>query len=200
MIIVEQSASLISHTPNPEVHLERCGRVCYRSEERITADSAPRFVEMICKRNHESVLEHASATIYMTTDRGIAQEITRHRIGSYSMESTRYVNYHKKGEIRCVPPIGMDNDQHHWWLDAMHAAEKSYNAMVALGCTPEVARDVLPLDLACDLVVTYNFRQWKWFIKQRSQKAAHPKIRVLTALVKDLLISIAPTVFKETLE
>lgn len=195
MIIIEQSATMISHTPEPEILLERAGRVCYRSEDRITAESAPKFVSMICQRNHESVLEHAVATIVFTTDRGVAQELTRHRIGAYSMESTRYVNYHKKGEIRVVEPIGLADYPRSVWVQSMEYAEKAYNELIEHGAPPEVARDVLPLDLACDIVVTYNFRQWKWVIKQRTAKAAHPKIRVLIGMAQGLLRGISPTVF-----
>jgi thymidylate synthase (FAD) len=196
MIIIEQSANLLSHTPEPEILLERAGRVCYKSEEKITPTSAAKFVEMICQRNHESVLEHASATMLFTTDRGVAQELTRHRIGAYSMESTRYVNYHKKGELRFVEPMGLADYPRSVWVRAMEHAESAYNEMIEHGCKPEQARDVLPLDLACDIVVTYNFRQWKWVIKQRTAPAAHPKIQALIRMAFYQLHLISPTVFQ----
>lgn len=195
MVIIEQSAKLLSHTPEPEILLERAGRVCYKSEDKITAESASKFVKMICQRNHESVLEHASATILFTTDRGVAQELTRHRIGAYSMESTRYVNYYKKGELRFVEPMGLADYPRSVWIRAMEHAESAYNELIEHGCKPEQARDVLPLDLACDVVATYNFRQWKWVLQQRLSPAAHPKIRVLIGLARDLLRGISPTVF-----
>jgi thymidylate synthase (FAD) len=197
MIIVEQSAKLLSYTPEPEILLERAGRTCYKSEDKITEQSAPKFVEMICQRNHESVLEHAVATILFTTDRGITHELVRHRLASYSQESTRYVNYYKKGEIRVVEPLGMTDDQREAWRVAMGGAEAAYNWMInKLGCTPEVARDVLPTCTAADIVVTANFRQWKHIIKLRTAKAAHPKIRLLIGKAWDLLLGISPTVFK----
>ena len=197
MIIVPQSAKLLAHTADPEILLEQAGRTCYRSEDKITGESAPKFVEMICRRHHMSVLEHAVATIRFTTDRGIAQELTRHRICSYSMESTRYVNYHKKGQIRVVCPLGLTEQQHAIWTRRTQQAEDAYNELVEAGCTPEVARDVLPLDLACDIVVTTNFRQWLTMVSQRIQPAAHPKIRALIGAARDLLVGISPTVFKK---
>ncbi len=200
MIIVEQSVTLLSHTAEPEVLLERAGRTCYKSEDKINEDSAKKFVDMICKRNHESVLEHAVATLLFTTDRGITHELVRHRIASYSQESTRYVNYYKKGEIRVVKPLALTDVQTSAWLMAMAAAERHYNTMMNIGCTPEIARDVLPTCLAADIVVTANFREWKHIIKLRTAKAAHPKIRSLIGTAKAILQGISPTVFKDTTE
>lgn len=197
MLIVEQSATLLSYTATPEVLLERAGRVCYKSEDKITNESAPKFVRMICQRNHESVLEHAVATILFTTDRGITHELVRHRIASFSQESTRYVNYYKKGELRVVQPLGMDGLQLGVWKEAMFIAEHSYNDMIAAGCTPEVARDVLPTCTAADIVITANFREWKHIIKLRTAKAAHPKVRKLIGMAQQLLQDVSPTVFHE---
>ncbi len=197
MIIIPQSAKLLSHTPDPEVLLERAGRTCYKSEDKITPGSAKAFVEMICHRNHESVLEHASATILFTTDRGITHELVRHRLASYSQESTRYVNYYKKGEIRVVMPLDMEPFQEHLWHQAMLDAERAYNSMIANGCKPEQARDVLPTCFATDIVTTANFRQWRHIIKLRTSKAAHPKIQQLIGMAQELLIGIAPSVFQK---
>ena len=196
MIIVEQSVELLSHTSDAEILLERAGRTCYKSEDKITPESAPRFVKMICQKNHESVLEHAVATMRFTTDRGITHELVRHRIASYSQESTRYVNYYKKGEIRVVKPLGLSIEQDVVWRDAMFAAEQYYNKLTLSGCPPEVARDVLPTCTAADIVITCNFREWKHIIKMRTSKAAHPKIRALISMAQEHLIRIAPTVFE----
>ena len=195
MIIVAQSATLLSHTPDPEVLLERAGRTCYRSEDKITAESAPKFVAMIAHRGHDSVLEHASATILFTTDRGITHELVRHRICSFSQESTRYVNYYKKGEIRVVQPLDLTPEQFACWVVAVQQAEQNYNLLTEAGCKPEVARDVLPTCTAADIVCTANFREWRHIIKLRTSTAAHPKIRQLIGQARDLLREIAPSVF-----
>ena len=197
MIITETSATLLAMTCEPEVLLERAGRTCYKSEDKITETSAPKFVEMLCRRHHESVLEHAVATFMFTTDRGITHELVRHRLASYSQESTRYVNYYKKGEIRVVKPLGLTDTQEEAWRIAMQDAEHNYNTMVSLGCTPEVARDVLPTCLAADIAVTANFREWKHIIKMRTAQSAHPKIRLLIGMAKTILQQHAPTVFAD---
>lgn len=44
-------------------HIELCGRVCYKSEDKITPDSATKFVDRMIKSGHTSVLEHG--TIYL---------------------------------------------------------------------------------------------------------------------------------------
>lgn len=73
-------------------HIERCGRISYRSEDKITDDgeSAKKFVAMLIRNGHESVLEHGSLTVEFTVDRAIANELVRHRLASFTQESTRY--------------------------------------------------------------------------------------------------------------
>lgn len=192
--VIPQSAQLLSWTADPEILLERAGRTCYKSENKITPESAPKFVAMICQRNHESVLEHASATIVFTTDRGVTHELVRHRIASFSQESTRYVKY--KEAIKVIEPLGLTKIQRDLWWASMCEAEDNYMSMIHAGCTPEVARDVLPTCLKADIVVTANFREWKHIIKLRTSPAAHPKIRELIGMAQALLRRISPTVFQ----
>ena len=93
MEIVKPSAELIWITPNAEQEIERAGRTCYKSEDKITDDSAGAFIRMVMKRGHESVIEHASASFRFICDRGVTHEMVRHRLAAYSQESTRYCNY-----------------------------------------------------------------------------------------------------------
>ena len=118
--------------------LEGIGRVCYRSEDKIRCDSADKFVRNLIRRGHESVLEHVSVTAYLVVDRAVAQEITRHRIGSYSHESTRYVKYN---DIEVI----MDKDLFETNYMQLLGDEVAYNDMIANGVKPETARDILPL-------------------------------------------------------
>ena len=76
--------------------IEKAGRVCYKSEDKIDSNSAERFIGSIIKSGHESVIEHQSISVKVICDRGISHEIVRHRIASYSQESTRYCNYSKE--------------------------------------------------------------------------------------------------------
>lgn len=91
-------------------HIERCGRISYRSEDKITEDgeSAKKFVAMLIRNGHESVLEHGSLTVEFTVDRAIANELVRHRLASFTQESTRYCNYSKDkfgGDVTYILPL-----------------------------------------------------------------------------------------------
>lgn len=84
-------------TPGPLQLIEQAGRTCYKSEDRITEESAPEFAKKIVKSGHLSVIEHASATVKFTIDRGVSHELVRHRLCAFSQESTRYCNYGRPG-------------------------------------------------------------------------------------------------------
>ncbi len=95
--IVEPAYQLMTTPDGLIEHLERCGRTCYKSEDKITEGSAETFVKRIIKSGHESVLEHASMTALIVCDRACSHQLVRHRVGAYSQESQRYCNYGKKG-------------------------------------------------------------------------------------------------------
>ena len=100
-MIIPQRAELEVFDPVTAMKkLEKIGRVCYRSEDKITDESYKGFLRGLVSRGHDSVLEHVSVTAYLTVNRAIAQEITRHRIGSYTHESTRYVKY---DDVEMIP-------------------------------------------------------------------------------------------------
>jgi len=157
--------------------IERLGRVCYKSECRITDDSAATFVKRLIDSKHESVIEHYSITVRVVCDRGISHEIVRHRIAAYSQESTRYCNYGKASEITVIQPPAMTPEQELVWRVGVENAERSYMAMLAAGCTPQIARSLLPTCLKTEIVATYNLRQWRHFFRMRTALSAHPQIR-----------------------
>ena len=156
--------------------LELCGRTCYKSELRITEGSAEKFVKGIIKSGHESVLEHASITVRFIISRAIANEIVRHRIASYSQESTRYCNY--GGGISVIMPEHVENIL--CYVQACEQAEEAYLHLLASGNKPEIARGVLPNDLKTELVMTANLREWRHFFRLRCDSHAHPELRRVT--------------------
>lgn len=177
-------------TPNALQMIERAGRTCYKSEDRITDDSAATFVKMIMGYEHASVLEHAVASFRMITDRGVTHEVVRHRIASFSQESTRYCNYGKDkfgNEITVILPVWFDASYKHdgepstyeMWVNAMEQAEKSYFALLAAGQSPQQARSVLPNSLKTEIVMTANLREWLHFFNMRTSAKAHPQMRAL---------------------
>ena len=188
MKIINQSAKILNITHNPVSLIERCGRVCYKSEDKILEDSAEKFVKGLIKRKHDSVLEHAGATFLLVTDRGISHEIVRHRLASYSQESTRYCKY--GDEITIIDQIGIKKDTvfYSLWKSSCESAEREYHHLLSAGCSPEWARAVLPTCLKTEIVVTANFRQWRHMIGVRlleNSGRAHPNIRELFGMILD---------------
>jgi thymidylate synthase (FAD) len=204
MKIIKPSARIVSSVDGDEIlkRIEEYGRVCYKSEDRITEDSAKRFVENLIKRGHESVLEHISVTVKFVCDRGVSHEIVRHRLASYSQESTRYCNYSKDdfgSEITVIEPCFLvpGTEGYKLWEGACLVAEQMYFKMLDWGCTPEEARAVLPNSLKTELVMTANLREWRHFFKLRASKAAHPQMRELTVPLLGEFKEKIPVVFDD---
>ena len=182
--------------------IEKAGRTCYKSEDRITAESATAFVQKLIERGHESVLEHASITVRFVCDRGVSHEIVRHRIASFSQESTRYCNYSNDRfgyEITFIKPYFLKEGTvaYALWSTAMHLANIMYSDMLAEGCTPQEARSVLPNSTKTEVVMTANLREWRHFLKLRTAKAAHPQMRELTVPLLHELQERIPVVFDD---
>jgi thymidylate synthase (FAD) len=77
--------------------IEAIGRISHRSEEAQTPESYIRFIKAVVMSHGDwSIVEHINVRVEAYVDRGITHEIVRHRIGSYTQESTRFVNYEKK--------------------------------------------------------------------------------------------------------
>lgn len=182
--------------------IEECGRVCYKSEGKITEDSCYSFVRGIVRRGHEAVLEHATLTVRFVCDRGVSHEIVRHRMASYCQESTRYCNYIKDdfgSEITVIQPSYLAEETRAFasWRVACEIAERSYFTLLDWGCTPQEARAVLPNSLKTEVIMTANIREWRHFFKLRSAKAAHPQMRELVIpLLLELKANI-PIVFDD---
>ena len=185
--------------------IERIGRVCYKSENNITEDSAERFIKNIIKNGHESVLEHVSISVRVICDRGVSYEIVRHRIASYSQESQRYCNYSndKFGkELTFIKPCFWEEDSELFdtWKVAMKYAQSQYFNLLELGATPEQARSVLPNSLKTEIVMTMNLREWRHFFRLRCDKAAHPQTREIANMILISFHKIIPIVFDDLYE
>lgn len=202
MKIVDHSVIPLHATSEPEKVIEAAGRLCWKSEERITPESHTAFIRMLKAKGHESVLEHASAGFIITTDRGISHELVRHRLASYSQTSTRFCNYAQGrfgSGITVVKPLDIQEGTSAYgeWLIACLGTERSYRALIERGCRPQEARSVLNNSLATQVAMTANLREWRLFLRQRLAPAAHPDMRVVAGLIRDELVKIAPTVFEE---
>ena len=202
MRIIKASAELVSRLDADEVMrlLERAGRVCYKSEGNISDGSAEKLLGNIIRRGHESVIEHYNATFQIVCDRGVSHEIVRHRLASYSQESTRYCNYSSGkfgSELTFIEPCfwSKDSREYELWRQAMEAAEQSYLRLIECGATPQEARSVLPNSLKTELYMTANLREWRHFLKLRTSARAHPQMREVALQIKNILTEKLPIIF-----
>lgn len=206
MKLVVQDVVLEQITPNAAELIERAGRTCYKSEDKITTESAEKFIRMIVDREHLSVLEHASATFRIICDRGISHELVRHRIASYSQESTRFCNYLKSkfgGEITVIEPPWLPGKDpraaHVLWQDLCEHAERTYFGLLELGQPPELARSVLTTCLKTEIVMTANFREWLLFLLLRATAKAHPQMQEIAGRICVILEMNCPAVFRPSI-
>ena len=197
-------------------HIEKIGRVCYKSEDRITDDgeSAKKFVKMLISNGHEAMIEHSSLSVKFVVDRGVSHELVRHRIASFAQESTRYCNYSKdkfNNEINVIDitdGIALDTKMKKMtvgeiseivteWFRAIEDAEKHYMKMIELGATPQIARSVLPTSTKTEITITANYREWRNFFKLRTAEASHPQMREITIPLLKELKTLIPIIFDD---
>ena len=208
MNIINASYTILTDIDGIQIlkNIEKVGRVCYKSEDKITEDgeSAIKFCKMIVNNHHEAMLEHGgSISVLFTEDRGVTHEHVRHRIASFAQESTRYCNYSQDkfgGDINVIniePGLRVENkyteDQINKildiWQDAMKKAEESYMSMIEAGATPQMARSVLPQSVKADITITANIREWRHILSLRAAGVTgkpHPQmVEVMVPLLKE---------------
>ena len=189
MRLIRPSVELLWTTPEVNRVIEFAGRTCYKSEDKITPDSAEKFIKMLIKRGHEAMLEHASMSMRFVCDRGVTHEIVRHRLASYAQESTRYCNY--SGGVTFIIPnwlpsilegtykeeIECEDKAYQHWFNHMLWSERVYLRQLKEGWIPQQARSALPNSLKTEIVMTCNMREWRHFFELRCAKAAHPQMQ-----------------------
>lgn len=207
MTIIDPSFTWLGDAPDGDqmlANIAAAGRVCYQSESK--SDDAA-FVRKRIKQGHESILEHEKISVRIICDRGVSHELVRHRIASYSQESTRYCNYSKGkfgSELTFIRPYWDDRSisaemirLRACWQEACLNAEWSYKKMIDAGCTPEAARAVLPNCLKTEVVMTANLREWRHFFKLRCAPAAHPDMRIIANMLLTAFKDVVPVVFDD---
>lgn len=162
--------------------IERACRTCYRSEALITEDSYKTLLKNCLNRGHESILEHEKVSIRMMCDLGVYKDITRHRLASFSIESTRYCNYGKDkfgSELKFMKPCNIEEETEMYkdWKNTMLCIEKNYIKMSQEGAKPDQLRMLLPHSIAAEVNMTCNIREWKHVLSLRCTNHAHPSIR-----------------------
>lgn len=204
MKIIPASYEILTPLDGAEIlrTIERAGRVCYKSEDKIEDGSADKFVRSIIERGHESVLEHVSMSVRFIVDRGVSHELVRHRVASFSQESTRYCNYSKDGfgmEITVIEPtaLNLNGSAYIAWLGGCKCSENAYFIMLDSGATPQEARSVLPNSLKTEVVMTADLREWRHILRLRTDKAAHPQMREVMCQMLEELKERVPVIFDD---
>ena len=212
MKIIEQTHELISLPDNCLEILEKAGRTCYKSEARITEDSAEKFVDMLVRHKHHAMIEFGDIMVRFTTNRGVTHELVRHRHCSFAQESTRYVRY--DGSMAFIRPVWSDKGLlGEWdpsskipdafsqgdriWLASMLRAEDEYARLVQEGWKAQAAREILPNSLKTEIVVKANIREWRHIFSLRCAKASHPQMVALMRPLLTELQSKLPIVFDD---
>jgi len=204
MKIIQPSFQILDHSHLLST-IERGGRVCYKSEDKIQEGSAVPLIERLIDSKHDSVLEHGAITVHLICDRGVTHELVRHRLASFSQESTRYCNYGKDkfgGEVTFIEPFfwSPDSDLYKEWKSLCLLAESHYLGMLRMGASPQEARSVLPNSLKTEIVVTSNPREWRHILKLRTAKEAHPQMRQVMVPLGWEFASRWPVLFGESLD
>lgn len=198
MQIIDQGYEIISLPEDLLQTIEAAGRTCYKSEDKITSDSAAGFVARMRDRGHHAMIEFGDIIVRFVTNRGVTHELVRHRLFSFAQESTRYVRY--DGKMEFIRPCWWEDStpaQQETWESAMKDAEKYYLELLTSGWRPEQAREALPNSLKTEIVVKGNIREWRHMFALRCSKKAHPQIR---ALMQPLLVDLQdrlPVVFDD---
>lgn len=202
MQLTEQSYEIMNM--DDATRVEFAGRICYKSEERITEDSAGEFARGLIKSGHLAMVEHAHATVKFITNRGVTHELVRHRMASFGQESTRYVKY--LGKMEFIRPVWLTSSRSpalSAFIGSCIEAEKSYKELIDCGWEPEQAREVLPNALKTEIVVTANFREWRHIFQLRALGTTgrpHPQIQALMLPVLKEFAERLPMVFGDLTE
>lgn len=184
--------------------IEEIARTCYRSEDKITADgeSAKKIVRALSQAGHGAMLEHATISMRYVSNIAAYKDLTRHRHGSYAIESTRWCNYNKGkfgSEIKFLDPIEIPKDtiKYQVWLNAMEQAEKNYMDLASMGAKPDELSLVLPQSTAAEFVITANLREWNHIFGLRAVGHSRPCVREIMQPTLELFHKEIPIVFDD---
>ena len=207
MKIIEPSAILIRpQTPENGIvalrFIESMARISHKSEDAQTEDSWRRFLEAVVIQHGDwSVVEHGVASVLFRVDRGITHELVRHRLFSFTQESTRFVNGLKKypDGLEFILPIEWRGDATLQSRMGQYFAEneKAYLHLLSHGERPQEARSVLPNALAATVGVTGNLRNWRHFFLMRTSRETHPDFRRVTIPLLEQFKARIPLLFDD---
>lgn len=220
MQIEKPSAEVYFHLPissggglgdhsDPQEFIERIGRTCYKSEDKIALGTAAKFIKLLKERKHHAMLEHCVASADWVCDRGVSHELVRHRLAAWAQESTRFCNYilgKFGGQITVIYPpdfcITTDKVSAEVVKDRrrilFETIEQHYMWEIEQGIKPQIARGVLPTALKTEIWITANLREWMHIFSLRLEGASgppHPQMVELMGLTYPFFSKKIPELF-----
>lgn len=210
MKIIKPSVEILTQQSGIEMlkQIELAARTCYKTESSTTDTSYINFVQMLINKGHEAMIEFGWVMARFICDRGVLAELSRHRLFSLAVESTRYCSYAKdkfNNELTFIEPCfwNIENDEYPYphilkrdiWEKSMESAEKNYLALINDGATPQEARSVLPNSLKTEIVIAGNLREWKHMFQLRTSKYAHPQIKEVADMALEQFRAKIPLIF-----
>jgi len=186
---------LLAITPRAEEVIEFAGRVCYQSADKRAAGSAAKLIARLIALGHESPLEHAYATFYISgCSRAMTHQLVRHRLVSVSQQSQRYVD--EKSFQYVIPPSVPDERREEFEQD-MESIRAMYSKWQNRGLKKEDARFVLPNACTSEIVISANFREFRHIFAVRCAPQAQWEIRQACFAMLRELHRHAPSVFQD---
>lgn len=209
--------------------IEKRGRLCYKSEDKTTDESYKSFVKARIETKHVSIMDHVYATVRFISDRGASHQFLRQRLTdqdsvgfeidnwipkNVTQESTRYVNYMKRGNVCFIIPNWANNlnegyvdvtcipkempDVEKLFLTSCLISEVYYNNLIAdYGLKPEDARGSLGMWCKTEYDITANLSEWRLIFERRTGKECHPQMRELTRPLLKMFKDKIPIVFDD---
>ena len=213
MKVVKPQVTILTPLDGQQIllDLQRVAKTCYKTySDKDDVESAKRIVKRLIESKHEAMLEFADITVNFIGNVAMYKDLTRHRHGSFAIESTRYCNYSKDkfdGEIKFLDPVEIPNkksEQYRIWKQIMSDIEYSYGQLAVLGAKPDTLSLLLPHSTAAEFNIRANLREWRHILALRSSIAATGHARPCIAEVMDQVLEIfhknIPIVFDDLYE
>ena len=207
--MIINTAKLISVTPDAEKHMAYCARVSNPANQDNEKFSG--LLKYCVKHQHWSIFEQAYMTLELTTTRGIAAQVLRHRSFTYQEFSQRYADSsllmdkiplpalrrqddkNRQNSIDDLDPFDVQNLelQMQTLFDSSMAL---YQQMLGRGVAKECARFVLPLAVHTKIYTTGSVRSWIHYIDLRSANGTQKEHMDLALSAKEIFIEQFPAV------
>lgn len=176
---------------------EFAGRTCYNAVDKF--GNNPAYLQKLIESGHESVIEVVSVSFLIEgVSRSFLAQATRHRLHSYSVESSRYVD---QSECDFIIPDSIKNHSDPEVLRDYNCllahSREVYKRLRDSGIKKEDARYCLPQSQEVKLVMSGNLRSWRHYIKMRCDKAAQWEIRSVANEILNLLYAECPNIFRD---